>query len=233
MFSLDIVDTDAFLEMPTGSQLLYFHLSMRADDEGFVGNPRKIMKIVGCQEDEFKVLIAKRFLINFENGVVVIKHWLIHNIIRMDRFSPTKWQDEKNSLIVKENKAYSELATSRQPVGNQVLPQVKISKDKLSKDIIIAADAAKNEIVAPKSSLKDLYNSMGLPKAPVRTVNLWQDEANNCLLYFTDGEGKRSSVFKCFKNNQQKARIAFSDCKELEKHSVLYFLKVFNELTKK
>ena len=121
MFSLQIVDTDAFLEMPQSSQLLYFHLSMRADDEGFVGNPKKIMKMCGFGEDDLKVLLAKRFLLTFESGVVVIKHWLIHNTIRMDRFSKTTYQKEKNLLALNENKSYTEW----QPNGNQMATQVK------------------------------------------------------------------------------------------------------------
>jgi hypothetical protein len=136
MFSLQIVDTDAFLEMPMSSQLLYFHLAMRADDEGFVGNPKRVIKMIGSSEDDFKVLIAKRFLLTFESGVVVIKHWLIHNTIRMDRFSPTNYKEEKDSLFIKENKAYTDTATNGQPIGNQPATQDKISKDKLSKDKI-------------------------------------------------------------------------------------------------
>jgi len=108
MFSLQIVDTDAFLEMPMTSQLLYFHLSMRADDEGFVGNPRRIIKMVGSNDDDFKVLIAKRFILAFESGVVVIKHWLIHNSIRTDRFIETSYKDERRLLEIKENKSYTE-----------------------------------------------------------------------------------------------------------------------------
>lgn len=133
MFSLQIVDTDAFLEMPISSQLLYFHLAMRADDEGFIGNPKKIMRLVGVQEDDYKILVAKRFLLIFESGVVVIKHWLIHNTIRMDRFNQTTYQDEKNRITTKENRAYTELATIRQPNDNQLATQVKLSKVKLSK----------------------------------------------------------------------------------------------------
>jgi hypothetical protein len=136
MFSLQIVDTDAFLEMPMTSQLLYFHLAMRADDEGFVGNPKRVIKMIGSSEDDFKVLIAKRFLLTFESGVVVIKHWLIHNTIRMDRFSPTKYEDEKGRLYLKENKAYTEVPTKGLPLGNQMATQDKISKVKLSKDKI-------------------------------------------------------------------------------------------------
>lgn len=128
MLSLQIVDTDAFLEMPTSSQGLYFHLVVRADDEGFVGNPKKVIKMIGCNEDDLKILIAKRFLLPFESGVVVIKHWLIHNSIRMDRFNPTAYQKEKSLITTSKNKAYTELATERQPIGNQGLPQVKLSQ---------------------------------------------------------------------------------------------------------
>ena len=133
MLSLKIVDTDAFLEMPQTSQLLYFHLTLRADDEGFVGNPKKIMRMCGFGDDDLKVLLAKRFLLKFDSGVVVIKHWLIHNTIRMDRFNPTTYKDEKSTLYLKENKAYTD---NWQPIGNQLATQVKLSKVKLSKDNI-------------------------------------------------------------------------------------------------
>ena len=135
MFSLQIVDTDAFLEMPVSTQLLYFHLVMRADDEGFVDSPKKIMKLIGVQDDDLKVLIAKRFILTFNSGIIVIKHWLIHNTIRMDRFKETTYIKEKKLLKIKENKAYTELG---KPNGNQLVPQVKLSKVKLSKDNILA-----------------------------------------------------------------------------------------------
>src|SRR3990167_5967827 len=133
MFSTQIVDSDAFLDMPVSSQLLYFHLVMRADDEGFVGNPKKIMRTIGIQEDDFKVLLAKRFILTFESGVVVIKHWLIHNAIRMDRFNKTAYQEERNLLFIKDNKGYTEIGNERQPNGNQLAGQVKLSEVKLSK----------------------------------------------------------------------------------------------------
>jgi hypothetical protein len=79
MFSLDIVDTDAFLEMPVSTQNLYFHLAMRADDDGFVSSPRKIIKTVNASSDDFRILLSKNYLIPFENGICVIKHWRIHN----------------------------------------------------------------------------------------------------------------------------------------------------------
>lgn len=107
MFAKTIIDSDAFLDMPQSSQLLYFHLSMRGDDEGFINNPKSIMRNVGCKDDDIKLLIAKKFLIPFESGVVVIKHWRIHNYIQKDRFTPTKYSSEKAMLSLDENKSYT------------------------------------------------------------------------------------------------------------------------------
>ncbi len=108
MFSKQIVNTDAFMDMPMSSQLLYFHLAMEADDDGFVSSPKRIMKLLGSSDDDFKVLIAKRFILPFQSGICVIKHWLIHNYIRNDTYQETKYIDEKNSLKIKDNRAYTE-----------------------------------------------------------------------------------------------------------------------------
>ncbi len=107
MFNIKIVDSDAFLDMPLSTQCLYFHLNMRADDDGFIGNPKKIMRMVGCSEDDLKLLIAKRFVLTFENGVIVIKHWKMHNCIQTDRYTPTVYMDERNMLFIKQNKSYT------------------------------------------------------------------------------------------------------------------------------
>lgn len=145
MFSPDIVDSDAFLEMPLGAQLLYFHLGMRADDDGFIGNPRKIQRMVGANDDDLKILLAKRFLLSFQSGVVVIKHWLIHNLIRKDRYKATRYTEEKNLLIVKENGAYTEMATTGVPNGNRLAPQVRLGKVSIGKNTDSAPKARKEE----------------------------------------------------------------------------------------
>lgn len=106
MFAKTIIDSDAFLEMPTTSQLLYFHLAMRADDDGFVNKPKSLMRMVGCKDDDLKLLFVKKFLIPFESGVVVIKHWKIHNYIRKDTYTETKYKEEKSTLELDENSAY-------------------------------------------------------------------------------------------------------------------------------
>lgn len=108
MFAKTIIDSDAFLDMSTSAQALYFHLAMRADDDGFVNNPKKIQKIVGAADDDVKVLMAKRFIIGFESGVIVIKHWKMHNYIQNDRYKPTVYQAEMERLSIKPNRSYTE-----------------------------------------------------------------------------------------------------------------------------
>lgn len=107
MFTKTIIDSDAFLDMPLSSQSLYFHLSMRADDDGFINNPKKIQRMIGGADDDLKLLIAKKFVIPFESGVCVIKHWKMHNYIAKDRYKETVYKDEKAMLQTKINGAYT------------------------------------------------------------------------------------------------------------------------------
>jgi len=108
MFAKTIIDSDIFIDMPLTTQALYFHLSMRADDDGFVNNPKKIQRMVCCSDDDMRLLIAKQFIIPFENGVCVIRHWKIHNYIQKDRYKPTLYQAEKSKLIEEKNGLYTE-----------------------------------------------------------------------------------------------------------------------------
>jgi len=106
MFSLDIVDTDRFLDMPLSAQALYFHLGVRADDDGFVGSPRKITTLVGAAPDDLKILIGKGFVIPFETGVCVITDWKLNNYLRSDRYKPTIYRNELKILSVGANGSY-------------------------------------------------------------------------------------------------------------------------------
>jgi hypothetical protein len=91
------------------TQALYFHLAMRADDDGFVNGPRKILRMVGANDDDLRVLISKRYILAFQSGVIVIKHWRIHNYIQKDRYKPTLYREEMQLLAVKDNKSYTEV----------------------------------------------------------------------------------------------------------------------------
>lgn len=155
MFAKTIIDSDAFLDMPLSAQALYFHLSMRADDEGFVNNAKKIQRMVGASDDDCKLLVLKRFILTFESGVIVIKHWKIHNYIRNDRFKETVYVKEKSSLALNENNAYTEMdtngMTSGIPSGRQAVypgkdsivqdnKKEKIIKKKDTDELIIGFD---------------------------------------------------------------------------------------------
>ena len=132
MFAKTIIDSDAFLEMPATTQMLYFHLSMRADDDGFINNPKRIIRMTGASEDDMKILLSKSFVIAFETGVVVIKHWRINNYLRNDRYKPTVYEDEMSQLNVKENGAY----TLGIPNGYQMETQYSIGNDSIGKNSI-------------------------------------------------------------------------------------------------
>jgi uncharacterized phage protein (TIGR02220 family) len=136
MFAKTIVDSDAFLDMPLSSQALYFHLAMRADDDGFVNNPKKIQRMIGATSDDLKLLLAKNFVIAFESGIVVIKHWKIHNYIQKDRYKPTVYTEEKALLSTKDNNGYrleSECIHSVSKLDTQVrLGKVRLGKSKES-----------------------------------------------------------------------------------------------------
>ena len=120
MMSKKIIDSDAFTEMPLSSQALYFHLLLRADDDGFLNNAKKIMRNVGANQNDYDMLLMKRFIIQFDEGVCVIKHWLIHNYIRSDRYKPTQYIEEKDMLSIKENGAYQLIKSDNDlPEGNQ------------------------------------------------------------------------------------------------------------------
>jgi hypothetical protein len=106
MFSKDVIDTDMFLEMPTSTQLLYFHLALRADDDGFIASPKRILRLIGCSEDDLRVLLGKDYLIPFDTGVCVIRHWRVHNYIRNDRYKETIYKEEKSQLSKNQNNEY-------------------------------------------------------------------------------------------------------------------------------
>lgn len=179
MFAKTIIDSDAFLDMSLTTQALYFHLSMRADDDGFINNPRKIQRMIGAADDDLKILIAKNFIIPFESGIVVIKHWKIHNYIRGDRKKDTVYPEEMSRLTEKENGAYSllpdaclstdsQLPVNCQPTAGQMVyqmdTQVRLGKDSLGKDSIgedIAPDSGESVATPPPKKAKVVRHKYG------------------------------------------------------------------------
>lgn len=128
MFAKTIIDSDAFLDMPVTARLLYYDLAMRADDDGFVNSPKKIMRMIGASQDDLTILGLRKFIIPFETGIVVIKHWKIHNYIRKDTYNETKYKEEKSELELDENNAYRLLSVDGPST------QVRLGKDRLGQE---------------------------------------------------------------------------------------------------
>lgn len=201
MFAKTIIDSDAFLDMPLSTQALYFHLSMRADDEGFINNPKKIKRMIGASDDDLKLLIAKNFVIPFESGVVVIKHWRIHNYIRSDRLVKTVYKDEREALDVKENGAYTmadrqQAATCQSLDGHmsvncpssdgQMAAQVRLGEVRLGKDSI-GEDSIEDVCTEPLQSSAP-ETAMNAPGIPLTGGVEWRptvDELNEWIKFYS------------------------------------------------
>lgn len=158
MFAKTIIDSDAFLDMPHTTQLLYFHLSMRADDDGFINNPKNIMRMIGCKDDDLKILLTKKFILPFESGVVVIKHWQVHNYIQKDRYTETKYKEEKSMLKLDENKAYQlideECIQNGYNMDTQVRDRLELDKVSIEIDNIPAFEDKSSTASAKASKHK-------------------------------------------------------------------------------
>lgn len=180
MFAKTIIDSDVFLDMPLSTQALYFHLSMRADDDGFINNPKKIQRMVGGSDDDMKILICKKFIITFDSGVIVIKHWKMHNYIQSDRYKSTIYLEEKAMLEVNENKSYS---VQNIPCIQDVSildSQVRLGKDsiELGKDSI--------ELLDEPCGSDSLETKEDLIKHSKKTAKQYSDdpELNDTIISF-------------------------------------------------
>ena len=212
MFAKTIIDSDAFLDMPMSARLLYYDLAMRADDDGFNNSPKKVMRTIGATTDDMNILITRKFIIPFENGVVVIKHWRIHNYIRKDTYNETPYKEQKALLEFDENKAYRIKKDDCLLSVDDPLTQDRLGKDRLGKDSIDNIEPTKRfkkptieEIQAycdernngiDAERFYDYYESKGwkVGKAPMKdwkaSIRTW--ERNNGI---TKGNIKQTSGF--------------------------------------
>lgn len=186
MFAKQIIDSDAFLDMPMSARLLYYDLAMRSDDDGFNNSPRKVMRTIGATTDDMNILVARKFIIPFDNGVVVIKHWRIHNYIRKDTYNSTNYKEQKAMLEYDENNAYrlidgnnsaalDEPSTTRgRPVDDpwttcqrpvdDPSTQVRLGKDRLGKYSLVKEREGKESIGECEGEREP---SPALPKAEI------------------------------------------------------------------
>lgn len=191
MFAKTIIDSDAFLDMPLSTQALYFHLSMRADDEGFINNPKKIQRMIGATDDDLKLLILKKFVLPFESGIVVIKHWKIHNYIQKDRFKPTVYQEEKNLLSEKPNKAYTlgvySVDTECIQDVSSLETQVRLGKDSIDTKDNSSSSFTNNVLDDGSENLHGFYKNVYLTPEELNQLQTdlpdWQDRIEHLSDY--------------------------------------------------
>ncbi|HEL1973294.1 TPA: DnaD domain protein [Streptococcus suis] len=193
MFSKEITTSDHFVDMPQSTQLLYFHLGMEADDEGFIGNARMLSRAYGANSDDLKLLQAKGFIIIFESGVTVVKDWNLNNQIRKDRLKPTIYQAEKSLLTLDNAGVYqldNQMPTKPRPNANQMPTKCphRLGKDSIGKDSIgeqqLGAGAGKNIIF---EKLKDAFGEMSINGTIVREVeDLLSKHGQELLIHALD-----------------------------------------------
>ena len=182
MFAKTIIDSDAFIDMPVTARLLYYDLAMRADDDGFVNSPKKIMRMIGSSQDDLNILVMRKFIIPFDNGIVVIKHWRIHNYIRQDTYNETKYKEQKKLLELDENKSYRLIeeapSTDRGRVVDGSSTQDRLGKVRLGKDRIGEDNTTISiEMVCATAVARviEAWNSLGLSQIRFEPVSyiLW------------------------------------------------------------
>ena len=210
MFAKTIVTSDAFLDMPLSARCLYFTLGMFADDDGFVNSPKSIMRQVGASMDDMRILIAKKFIIEFEDGVIVIKHWRINNYLRNDRYVPTKYQDHRNELILDQNGAYS-LPPAGIPMVDQRYPQDNVeesrSEDRVDKDR--ESKDNNNTTTIPYPSLSSHEGAFGAePPQYADLFRFFKDDLGVGL------EDYREQVYRFFDYNEKRGWDCLPNWKE-------------------
>jgi hypothetical protein len=219
MIAKTIIDSDAFLDMPQSTQLLYFHLNMRADDDGFLNNAKSIMRNVGCKDDDLKILASKKFIIPFESGVIVIKHWKIHNYIAKDRYNETKYKNELAMLNLDENNAYSLQDKDLESPYTECIQnvdslstQVRLGKVRLDKEYknLPIESACENQLATLTTEVKTISEM----KDPI--ANLYQDLLTKYIPAETWGNiGKeRKNLIELSKKSGRSAKVGNLDPKE-------------------
>lgn len=195
MFSLDVIDTDTFIEMPISSRLLYYELGMRADDDGFVDNWKKIMAFTGLKEDDLKILITKKYVIPFDSGVIVIRHWRMNNYLQSDRKKATIYKEELKNLHLDNNNVYNLDTDCIHSVVEYSVVESSIEENSSSciKDTLVG-----NSNYSPSATRETVFeywekNIGTIPSSIVEKIKFWQKEFSDEILKY--------AIDKCCEKN--------------------------------
>lgn len=137
MFSIDVVNSDAFLDMPVSAQNFYFHLALRADDDGIIDNPNSIKRITNSSDSDLEALIRTNFIIPFDSGIVAVRHWKVHNTIQRDRYKPTVYAEEFSHLTIEDDNTYTKKSCNSSDMDSVRFQSVSKmeSQNRLRKDL--------------------------------------------------------------------------------------------------
>ena len=199
MFSIDVTETDTFLEMPLTAQALYFHLAMRGDDDGFVSNPRSIMRVTGCSENDLKTLAESGYIITFRSGVIVISDWKVNNYLRGDRYKPTTFQNELSMLTETANKRYvlesdSQRSTVGIPNSNQMETQYSIEKNRVVVDTATTATGSRTDSDLAKI-VQHFQEVIGVfPRSALNKLQCWREVYPAEIIHAAIDEAAESNV---------------------------------------
>lgn len=186
MFDKTITNSDDFREMPATTQNLYFHLSMNADDDGFLNDWRGIMKILGSREDDLKLLIAKSYIIPFESGVIVIKHWRINNFLRKDRYKETNFKEELSQLTLNDNQEYVWLTNGQPSIDKNSI----YSCSSYNKNNNILEDNRDNRVIGEEEKEETLYDyaeenfNRTLSPIEIQKIDEWAKDFNEDMIKY-------------------------------------------------
>lgn len=204
MFAKTIVDSDMFIDMPMSARLLYYDLAMRADDDGFVNSPKKIMRFVGASMDDMNVLIAKQFIIPFESGVVVIKHWKIHNYIQKDRYKATSYQAEKESLTLKNGTYYTDDLPDVSNLDTECIQDVysldtqdRLGKDRLGK---VRLELGKDRVRDRDRDMQELESAHAPENLPLEIAENKNNKNNENDFNNSDNKKPTRHKYGTYKN---------------------------------
>lgn len=194
MFDKSITNSDDFIDMPDSAQNLYFHLSMNADDDGFINNWKNIMRMTGHKEDDMKILIAKQYVIVFDSGVIVIRHWRINNYLRGDRYIETKFKSEKQQLQVDESMVY-QLATNGIPPGIPSIEEKSKEKNSIEKNSIVEEKGSRGKPQEEKVHFAE-FVSMTNAEYDKLVSTYGKDFTDQCITTLDNYKGSKGAKYK-------------------------------------
>ena len=216
MFSSNVIDSDAFLDMSPTARLLYYDMGMRADDDGFIDSPKKIMRIIGASDSDLKELIDNGFVLRFESGVIVIRHWYVNNRVRRDTYHETIYTEEKSRLLLEKNNVYqlrndsvTDTLQTRDEIGSQIRGgEDRIDKDRLGKDRLgegcacVREESSENQadcLASPSPESPVLYFPTKEGEQPI-----YQSDIDNLSRYYNNSIDVKAEILACAENSRGK-----------------------------